>query len=88
MHACMNERTPLASVRISFHSTIRSTQQAWAVTDDPCITYLDEGAVDEPLEVVKAHHVIVHVPPHLPKQVEHTSLYSTVQPVVHTYYCT
>jgi hypothetical protein len=27
--------------------------------------YLNERAVDEPLEVVQAHHVMVHVPPHL-----------------------
>ena len=29
------------------------------------IDHLDEGAVDEPLQVAEPHHVVVHVPPHL-----------------------
>jgi hypothetical protein len=34
------------------------------------IDHLNERAVDEPLEVVQTHHVIVHVPPHLTRTYE------------------
>ena len=58
----MHQRTPSVRIQINNSEHARTQQKH---------RYLDEGAVDEPLEVVKAHHVIVHVPPHLPMSSTH-----------------